>query len=520
MKLNILQLYDYMELGGAESHIITLSKALMDRGHSVYIASSFGPAVKILNRLSIPFYEINAPKDQVLFENAGKILEIIDHHNIDIIHVHPFQSQEVAALIKLLRDIPVVTTIHGAYLTPSVKGLEEFIDSYIFISPESRDFHMANKLIPNKQFNVVPNCVEIGAADISVLENDGTLRIAYISRLDDDKLPSLDFFIECVEQLSSRVDVQIGIIGSGSQYSYIVKRVEQINDKLSKKMIHAVNGSDNINKIIKNYEVVVGVGRVILEALALGKIPICIGNNNYVGIVKEQILRRISKVNFTDRNTDTPQLPELFIEDIMKIIKKPRLIKNDILQAFHFIKDHYDVKLSAYKHERLYAEVMANRRRRSLTINDLINNVPAEIDNMRFALELREKGIKYELDALHNKKVLLKPDFNNAEDNWIQTLTSLAKEYENHKTTIVIRIGNEFMGSLESVIKEIEDVYNLLIESFDLDILVDYQYHDEVSENLFLFEMDCFYTTNNSQYRLIYKCELLGCRILTRNQTF
>src|SRR5690606_39079042 len=143
-------------------------------------------------------------------------------------------------------------------------------------------------------------------------------------------------------------------------------------------------------------------------------------------------------------------------------------------------------KLSAYKHERLYAEVMANRRRRSLTINDLINNVPAEIDNMRFALELREKGIKYELDALHNKKVLLKPDFNNAEDNWIQTLTSLAKEYENHKTTIVIRIGNEFMGSLESVIKEIEDVYNLLIESFDLDILVDYQYHDEVSENLFL----------------------------------
>jgi len=54
-KLNILYLYDYMKLGGAETHIITLSKAIKDLGHNVYIAAPNGPAVKWIKEENIIF---------------------------------------------------------------------------------------------------------------------------------------------------------------------------------------------------------------------------------------------------------------------------------------------------------------------------------------------------------------------------------------------------------------------------------------------------------------------------------
>lgn len=242
-KLNILQLYDYMELGGAESHIITLSKSLMELGHNVSIASSFGPAVNTLKRLSIPFYEIERPDESTLMSNAGKLLEIVDRLKIDIIHSHPFQSQVLASLIKLIREIPVVTTIHGSYNTPSVSGLENFIDHYIFISPETLRFHNDNFIfMKNKNYQMIPNCVEV-CEDVQIELNTKQLTITYISRLDNDKLPSIKFFINSIEVLAKKHDIKVFIIGKGKKYNNILNKAKLINNQLSKQVIQVMGVS-------------------------------------------------------------------------------------------------------------------------------------------------------------------------------------------------------------------------------------------------------------------------------------
>lgn len=40
--MNILQICDAMELGGSETHIVSLSEKLNDLGNVVYIASEYG----------------------------------------------------------------------------------------------------------------------------------------------------------------------------------------------------------------------------------------------------------------------------------------------------------------------------------------------------------------------------------------------------------------------------------------------------------------------------------------------
>lgn len=511
-KLNILQIYDYMKLGGAETHIITLSRALMDRGHNVYIAGSFGPAVNAVKGENIPFLEIDPPEENKLLENAWKIVEIIDYYNIDVIHVHPFQSQNVVALVNILRDIPVVTTIHGSYLTPSVEKLECFYNNFIFVSQESLDFHLEEGLLNKKNCYVVPNCVKIEANEISLHSKKDSLQIAYISRIDTDKLPSIVFFVECVEQLTKQMDIQVEIIGSGNQFSYLKDLIDKINRNSSKEVINLINGSDNINQHITKSDIVVGVGRVILEALALGKIPICIGNNNYVGIVNAKTLKKISNVNFTDRNTHNPYKKELFIEDINSILEKPEKVKKEIQESLKYLLNHFDIKLSAKEHERIYLEIINNHHSKTFRSNSLkyLNHID-EIESINFAFELNNQGIKYQLDTMKNNKILLKPDFYSENDNWTAVFNNLGNHFDLDNTTVVIRIDYDYLDNIDEILEKISVVFDSLDKKFDL--LIDYQYHDEVNEDLFLLEMDMFIVTNNNQQKYMYKCELFGCKI-------
>ena len=51
--MKILMLCDSMDCGGAETHVLTLSSALVARGHEVYIVSRGGRLVKELLRAGV-----------------------------------------------------------------------------------------------------------------------------------------------------------------------------------------------------------------------------------------------------------------------------------------------------------------------------------------------------------------------------------------------------------------------------------------------------------------------------------
>lgn len=357
-KLNILQVYDFMKLGGAETHIITLSKALNNRGHNTIVLSSYGPAVEMLKKNLIKHIEMDIPNNNKLHENCQKLLKIIQEYKIDIIHVHPFQSQVVGAHLKKLTDIPLVTTIHGNYLTPSIGNFKKRFDYHIFISKESYNFCLKNGNFKSRNYSIIPNCVEIKETFDKFEIVNRKLKIKYISRLDLDKLKSVLFFIECIDALSSKIDIEVSIIGSGKSFSYVFDKVKTVNDKYKKRIIKLINGSTVIDEHIQKADVVVGVGRVILEALSHGKIPICVGNNNYVGIVDKEKFIHISNVNFTDRNISKKLDKNLFIDEILWILSNPQAIKEKLQKTYEFFFNNYNISKSALEHEKVYFDII------------------------------------------------------------------------------------------------------------------------------------------------------------------
>lgn len=517
-KLRILQLCDYMQLGGAESHIITLSKGLIDKGHIVQIASSLGPAVSKLSECGIKFHELNFYNPQNYFINAEKLLNIIVEENIDIVHVHPSQSQIAISLTRLIKIVPVITTIHGAYKTPSIEGLEEFFNGFVFVSEETKKFHLDNQFVNKKLNMVIPNSVPFRTnEEEKLIPNMHALKIIYVSRLAEDKFPSIVYFINCIEQIIKFLNVEITIIGQGSKYNEVLELANVINYKLDKKVINVINGSVDVIDFMKKADVVVGVGRVILEALSVKKIPICIGNKNYVGIINKYNLLEVAKVNFTDRNSSRNLSPEFLINDLIKIQNEPEQVLSELNETVLLSKSYFEIGISAEKHQEFYREVIKTFTRKNFTLKDILKykRKLRVLDVVRAAYDLKLNGCTYTLDNAKDTRVLIIPDISDENDKWITVLLELIKNKSfEDKITIIIRIQNQFHSIMDEVIQKIQKVLELFEAKYKIDILVDCEYHDEVNEVLFLSEISCFVPTNNNQNNTIFLCRLLGGKIV------
>lgn len=501
-----------MELGGAESHIITLSKALKDEGHMVSIASSFGPAVENIINLGIQFYEFDLTNEDLYISNAEKVIQIIENEKIDIIHCHPFHSQIIASLIKMVKNIPIVSTIHGPYIPNNFNKIKHYIDRFIFISEETYFFYKDRNLINNRSV-IINNCVPVYPLVQSNSNFESELKILYVSRLDDDKYPSITFFIKALEEACGELNLKVTIVGRGTKYFEILDTINRINEKYNKAIFNLINGATDVRSYMEQHDVIVGVGRVLLEGLSAKKICICIGNSNYVGIINREKLIQISKVNFTDRNTNITLSNELFIKDLKNIFTNKDEIYSELEDTFHYFKDHYDIATSARKHSNLYYEV----QKECETKHKYFDNFNIKyLENIEFALELKSNGFNYVFNNAKKYTYLLVPDFFDMHDRWKVCIEDIMnKGIMNNDSTIVIRITNEFHHNIENIIHIIEDTIGEVAKQ--IDILIDCEYLDDIMEILLLSEVDYFIPTNEKQQLYQYYCRLMNAQIISNN---
>lgn len=315
--------------------------------------------------------------------------------------------------------MPIITTIHGPYQSPSVEGLEDFFDGFIFVSEETEKFHLESlEIISNNLSRVIPNSVPFTQREVTVLKSKEVMKIIYVSRLDNDKFPSILFFMNCIEQIRKLINIEVAIVGKGSKYNDVCQLADNINRKLNQNVVKVINGAANIFEYMESADIVIGVGRVILEALSINKIPICIGNNNYVGIINKENLLKVSKVNFTDRNSSRRLSPEYFINDLIKIKYEAERIIKQLNETVQIARSKFDISISAKEHENFYNKVISRFSNR-LTIDSIIN-YNCGIYNLRVfqsALSLKQQGNQYILDNARDIRVLINPDFSDKNDD-------------------------------------------------------------------------------------------------------
>ena len=313
--MNILMLTDYMDRGGAETHVFTLSNELAAKDHRVTVASEDGSLARRLRKSGVRHLRLplgsHSPLDMLLCRAV--LRSLIKEENFDVVHSHSRLASLLVSDIAKKQNVPLVCTVHAHFkITPLRRRLSRWGDSTISVSEDLKQYLVDQYAIAPENISVIPNGVDVRRFYPSE-RSDIHLRIAFLSRLDDDC--SLGAILLC--QIAPRLcaaypDLDIAIGGGGSELSHIKFLACKANGIIGRKAIKCVGNVCDVPSFMRSCDILIGVSRVAIEGGLCGASVVLCGNEGFFGEITEGNFSRALATNFCARGSQKPTSAALY----------------------------------------------------------------------------------------------------------------------------------------------------------------------------------------------------------------
>lgn len=383
--MKILMATMKLDIGGAETHIVELSKELKRQGYDVIVASNGGVFEKELESVGIKHYKVPL-HDKVPFhiiKSYNLLKKIILEEKVDIVHAHARIPAFILSKLHKKLNFPFVTTAHWVFSTKfPLNLLTNWGEKTISVSDDIKDYLIKNYGIPADNINVTINGIDTEKFSSSVdtsgvikefnLKTD-SFKIVSISRMDKDRADMAFFLTDLAKRLSKEIpNLEIVLVGGGNVYNELKSKADKVNSEIGHKVVTLTGPRADINNFAALSDIFVNVSRSALEAMACEKPVIIGGNEGYIGIFDEDKLKISFDTNFCCRGCPMAN-KEILFNDIMKIYSSPDEYKkhlgefsrntikkyysvtkmaNDAVTAYtNCLRDHkykYDIMLSGY----------------------------------------------------------------------------------------------------------------------------------------------------------------------------
>ncbi|MFZ1977845.1 MAG: glycosyltransferase, partial [Bacteroidota bacterium] len=182
--------------------------------------------------------------------------------------------------------------------------------------------------------------------------------IAFVGRFSGFKGDTLLLLVEKIfpEVIRCYPEVEIHIVGGMSEQEKIVHAAEKFNAQAGKRFIVIEGFSRNVQEAYRRADLVIGSGRVAMEALACGSLVVSIGESNVVGLITEKTKTRALVTNFGDLDIRKPINVEESVAEILTALRNPGIVPAGWGRAF--IADYFDVKNIIQKLDLMYASLL------------------------------------------------------------------------------------------------------------------------------------------------------------------
>ena len=367
--LKILMTLMGMEIGGAETHVLELSKMLKRMGVDVHVVSNGGVYVKELEDCGIKHYKVPLHNRQFLnmFSSYKALREIIKKNDFRLVHAHARIPAFICGILQKRLKFKLVTTAHFDFSVAfPFNLLSNWGDRTLAVSNDIKDYLLTNYNVDEHNIRITVNGIDTekfspSHADKNLLLELGlkknTKKIVSVSRL--DKVPAIPVhaLLDIAEELYLTYEIEIVIVGKGDDYESIQEKAEQINQRVDEKFIHLTGQRTDINKILQMADVFVNVSRAALEALSCQKPVILAGGQGYLGIFNEGVLDAAIATNFTCRGFSETTSAKLY-EDIKILLSKPEKERARLGSYGRMIvKDRYSLTKMAKDSIEVYEEM-------------------------------------------------------------------------------------------------------------------------------------------------------------------
>lgn len=358
-----------LDIGGAETHIVELSKALARCGVTVFVASGGGAYEKELESAGIKHFTLplQSKKPHNMLKCYRGLKKIIIENKIDVVHGHARIPSFICGKLQKKLNFPFVTTAHWVFKAGfPFNKLSDWGDRSLAVSEDIKQYLIDNYGLSGENIRVTINGIDTekfsADTDFSDIKKEFNLgdnkkRIVYVSRMDIDRSLVAHHLIESVPALFERFpDLEVIIVGGGNDFDAVNAEAEAVNAQIGKRVIIVTGSRTDINKFAASGDVFIGVSRAALEAMACEKPSIIAGNEGYIGIFDKEKLPVSIDTNFCCRGCE-PSTVKHLEQDIVSLFTE-RDLKELGKYSREVIKSRYSAPTMARDALVMYASVL------------------------------------------------------------------------------------------------------------------------------------------------------------------
>lgn len=368
--MNILMLSMSMGAGGAETHVLTLARALVRAGHRVTVASAGGMLTAGLAEGGVAHVTLPlASRSPVALARAvGGIIRLCRRESFDVIHAHGRIPALTAHAARRLspRVPPCAVTVHGVY-SPHAPGarLSKWGERTMAVSEDIADYTAATYGIDRGRIAVIPNGVDIPekAADV----RRAGLDIVTSGRLDGDSSTAALMLTEvfpavCREFESERPTLTI--IGGGTLEREIRARAERVNREVGRAAVVCTGAVPDAAAEAAKHGIFAGSSRAAIEAMAAGMPVLLCGNAGVRGILTGENFPAAAADNLTCRRAPRTDDPTAALLDGIRRLARMSADERAALGEFcrRTAREHYDIDRTAAKTAAVLSDTVREAR--------------------------------------------------------------------------------------------------------------------------------------------------------------
>jgi len=183
--------------------------------------------------------------------------------------------------------------------------------------------------------------------------------LVHVGRFSRDKIPTSRMVIKAAERVAKQNRKFIAIlVGPGPYRSELQRLAAAANRRLGRNAIQVRAPLLQINPIYYAADIVLGTGRVALEAMACGKPVIAVGVAGYLGIITPATVNHAINSHFGDHSARQSANYVKVALDIQHLLSKPALAASLGSFGAKLVAKKFSINNIASRLLRIYNQVL------------------------------------------------------------------------------------------------------------------------------------------------------------------
>ena len=163
MSMKVLMALMGLEIGGAETHVVELSKQLKREGYDVAVISNGGVYERELTDCGIRCHHAPLHKRSIplMLRSLAILRRVIREEKPDVVHAHARIPAFLCGLLHRTMGFPFVTSAHWVFhVTPALRRLTDWGERTVAVSDDIKQYLIDSYGIPAGQIRVTINGID------------------------------------------------------------------------------------------------------------------------------------------------------------------------------------------------------------------------------------------------------------------------------------------------------------------------------------------------------------------------